>query len=292
MENIFDIFMPPKTQINIAERTLVMNEALPRNRGPAPVEPLKLLGPDGQPRKRHPEVETELGWILTLPASARLREVPRLHSESNVYMILRPVPGNEELQACLIQETGRRISGIVAGCTWRLRKKAVSKEIADEVETRILVPLLAKDPDAEFFELGFAQGVRSLTFNAVRGYKRSAIGGHRGWYETDEIGVDGKPIERPLELVAGAGPSPEAMAIDANLAKRRELLLRNAFRYVKDPRRRRAVKLHFGEDVPVKELAQDFGVSEGTIWKWLRSGMKVIRRVLKKEDDNDGRSLI
>jgi DNA-directed RNA polymerase specialized sigma24 family protein len=292
MDHIFDIFMPPKIDINNPGRIWVMGELLPRNRGPAPVEPLKLLGPDGQPRKRHPNVEAELGWILTVPASERLRDVPRLHSESLVYMILRPVPGNEELQACLIQEAGKRLTAIVAGCTWRLRKKAVTEEIADEVETRILVLLVAKDPSAEFFELGFAEGVRSLTFNALRGYKRSAIGGHRGWYQTDEVGEDGKPMERPLELVAGSGPGPEAMVIDANLAERREVLLRNAFRYVKDPRQRKATKLHFGEDLSVKQLSRELGAPENTIKHWLKASLKVMRRVLKKEDDNDGRSLI
>jgi hypothetical protein len=64
------------------------------------------------------------------------------------------------------------------------------------------------DPTGDFFEVGFAQGVEARMRNAKRSYKRSIMGGRRGWIVTDETDEGGDEIE-PLERVADGAPGPD-----------------------------------------------------------------------------------
>jgi len=236
------------------------------------VEPLTMLRPDGRPYERLPHVETQLGRMLLLPQPERLAEMPDAYSETVAYFIRRRKHADEQLFEVVFREVCKRITGAGRRHVRGLPKIA-AQEIVDKVEIQILELLVknSADPAGDFFEVGFAQGVEGRTRNAKRGYKRSTMGGRRGWIVTDETDEEGDEIERPIELVADDAPGPDDMTI----AIKNEELRRELFEGVKPrvkPMYLEAAILFYVENWPIRSkdpdtasLERRYGLTESQI---------------------------
>ena len=107
--------------------------------------------------------------------------------------------------------------------------------------------------------------------------------GRRGEILPGATDEDGGEIERPIELVADGGPSPE------DKARTKEWFDR-ACAVVKNKGNLEALKLHFMEGMPIKskdpnemDLMRYFGVTEGQAKWMLASAQNAIRKEFSKE---------
>ena len=251
--------------------------------------------------KRRPHVETQLERILGLPPSERMREVPKMYSECILHL-LRRKEADEELYERLWRELIRRIAQTVRRYSGRL-KKFVIQEIVMKVEEHIFKLLLSDPPDMaiDFYEIGFAEGVKALTLNAIMAHERSMLGTeNRGWLKTpNELGVDGQVYERPFELIHDTDASPEETAIAERIQEQREELAQVAYEAVKDPLDREVIRLHFEEDIPIwssdpetDAVARRLHLKEGQVRHRYKRGVKDMQEALMNGEQNDAKSLL
>jgi hypothetical protein len=267
----------------------------------APVEPLKSLKPDGQPCTRRPHVETQLGRLHALPPSERAAEIPHMYPEC-VLHLLRLKEADEELYERLWKSLMGRIVQTVRRTAWAL-PKSVIQDIAEKVQHRILELLFAEPPDLaiDFYEIGFTEGIKALTIDAIRVHENSILGSeNRGWLKTpNEAGVDGQPYERPFELVPDIGASPEETAIEVRIQEQRAEKAQAAYDAVEDPLDREVVRLHFEEDIPVwssdpeqDAVAKRLDLREGQARHRYKRGMKQMHQALSNGEQNDVQALL
>jgi hypothetical protein len=266
-----------------------MNDCLVPDGPAAPVPPLKSLKENGEPYRRRPNVETQLGRIWALPPSKRIPLIPRMYDECVFHLIRHGREGDAEVVDALVVETSKRIRRQVRSTARRL-KKFIVEEIVMTVEMQILEPLLGDQPvdTLDFLEVGFAAGVRARTIDAMRVHLRSILGENRGWLETHETGVDGNPYERPFELVADTGASPEDAA--AQLC-----LMEKAAASVDTPEQWRALELHYLEGMPVEswdpgkqDMMRELKATKGEIYHLLKFGIQAIRRRFLPPAESEG----
>ena len=255
------------------------------------IEPLTLLHKKrGTPYERSERVLAELRELLTLPHLERAARVPGAHSESIAYFIRRRKQADEEFYAVVFLEVAKRIV-LPAHRICRGLPQIAIEEIVDKVQTQIL-ELLVKDsqnPAGDFFEANFADGVESRTRDAKRAYRRSTMGGKRGWLVSNETDEDGMEIDG-LELVADdrAGTEDIVRAI-----KDKELchdLFARVPAVVKDPRYVEAAMLFFVEDWPIRSKDKDkatlerhFGATDSQIRYWISVVVKAMRELLEED---------
>jgi len=249
----------------------------------APVEPLAAKSADGKSYERSAAVEAEIGRMLACNPSEWLREAPDLPNEVLVHLIGQIRDGDEDLYGGLMQVLSTRIHRLVRG-RHRGRNKWMAEEIALTVEDEIFGLVLTRLPSIQrdFLEVAFADAVIKRTFNAIRNHNRTPFG-RRGEILPGATGEDGDEIERPMELVADGGPSPQ------DEARTKEWFDR-ACAAVKNKRNLEALKLHFMEGMPIQskdpnvmDLVRYFGVTEGQAKWMLASARNAIRKELSKE---------
>ena len=137
------------------------------------------------PYERPPHVQDQLVMLHAMNHSERMAEVPGAYSESLAYFIRRRTRAGEELYEAVFVEVNKRIVRTAHGVVRRL-PKSVIEEIVNNVQMQILKLLVAnsQDPDGDFFEVGFAQGVvlhpqREAQLPALRDGRPAWVACHR-----------------------------------------------------------------------------------------------------------------
>jgi hypothetical protein len=247
----------------------------------APVEPLTSKTADGKPYERSASVQAEISRTLALHAPDWLREAPNLQNETLAYLIRRSQDRDRQLMGDLMRVVSTRIHRL-AGSRLRGFNKDTAQEILLKAEFEIFGLLLAETPslDSEFLEIAFGDIVVKRTLNAIRAHQRSIFGKRRGDLHPGATDEDGDEIERPIELAAD-----DRAGFETNVIRVRDV--EKAREAVKDPRHFEAVRLHFGDGMPIFDISKHLSISEGRVRYGLRAGMKAIRKAFGVENDQE-----
>jgi len=270
----------------------------------AGMRPLTSSNAGGQSYTRRATVETEIQKTLLLRREEWAGAAPLLQSETLVYLIRhirrssvewrrRPSEGatsgliyrilqaHEDLLGQLVSELSARIGRI----STRLAQgfdEVTSEEIVWKVDTKILELILEERPSrpGEFLEVAFNKAVQGRAIDAVRKHKNS-VTGHRDQMAgtVQEHDADGDEL-RPLEVALDQRPGPLEHFLEEEDEARTRQLVQKAWDAVKDPRDRKAVRLHFMEGLQVKDLVRHFNKSERQIRNRINAALNAMRAAI------------
>jgi hypothetical protein len=255
-----------------------------------PVPPLTCLKADGKPRERSTAVTAEILDMLRLPQTEGIAKPGGLRTETIVFFARQARRADEDLYGLLVQELSNRIIRMVRNRVYGLDPRA-AEEIPLKVEIEILELVLAEKPslDSEFLEVAFGQAVERRTIDAIRKYKRSILGGRRGWIVAGKD-EDGDEIERPIELAPDNRPNPEEVLLQLDSKNQRHQLLKKACQAVENKRHLEAFIMHYAHGWPIvsndperPDLVSRFNVTEGQMKHWLKKTMEIMREALGVE---------
>ena len=270
----------------------------------AGMRPLTSSNAGGQSYTRRATVETEIQKTLLLRRVEWAGAAPHLQSETLVYLIRhirrssvewrrRPSEGatsgliyrilqaNEDLLGQLVSELSARIGRI----STRLAQgfdEVTSEEIVWKVDTTVLELILEERPSrpGEFLEVAFNKAVRGRAIDTVRRHKNSVMG-HRDQMAgtVQEHDADGDEL-RALEVALDQRPGPLEHFLEEEDEARTRQLVEKAWDAVKDPRDRKAVRLHFMEGLQVKDLVRHFNKSERQIRNRINAALNAMRAAI------------
>jgi hypothetical protein len=256
----------------------------------AQISPLTFKDADGNLFGRSETVNLEIATFRPLSQSERQKHLPRLEPESLLFFIGETRYLDRDFCGELMLQLGRRTARIVKRYVRGLSEIA-AEEILMKVDIQVVELALAEKPSrkSEFLQVSFYGAVKLLTLDAVKSYRRSLLGGKRGWIPAaDETGTDGKVFRRTIELAPDSGPGAEEILLSLENDNFRHDLLRLACRAVADRRHLEAVILHFGHGWPIlskdqrkNDLVSHFQATEDQVKGWLRRAMKLMREALK-----------
>ena len=156
--------------------------------------------------------------MLGLHESEWIAEAEDLQSETLVFLIRYIRKGGQEVYGRLVRELSRRIAHLVNGFTQNLDNEAAAEDIAMKVEDHIMGLVLTEEAtrQSDYLEVAFTKAVKRRAIDAVRRYKTSWMGAHRGEVVPNGGDMDldeFEEVERPIEFARDPGVSPETIVL-------------------------------------------------------------------------------
>lgn len=256
---------------------------------PAPVRVTSLTQTrkDGETLyRRHDDVEAEIAESLKKdPATWKLN---KLKSETLVYLVRWIRPGNDlDLIGKVIGELGRRITRIAKDYSSGLTKSEAEDFVADVAfKVNSLIFAAAPCRQSDFLEVSFRFALKrhSLKERAKVDERKKCVIAETSLSPVQHNDENGDGIVASL---ADDDPSPEELAIDAEIQKLNPDLVRKALAAITNPLHREAFILHFREDWPIKSndpqiptLSTHFRKSGRQIQNWLNDAREEMRTAL------------
>jgi hypothetical protein len=247
--------------------------------------PLKSRRLNGEPYQRLELVDNQIVALSGMPEFERVAEFRRARPEVIAHFIRNGGRKVVAVYRVLCVELVRRLAARVRQHTCGY-STLVAEEIGMHVDLAIMKLVLSGEPEreADFLEVNFYAATEGHIRNALLNWKRSVMGGGRGWIRTDETDED--PIERTIELVPGDGPGAVEILLASENKKLVQRVLQLARHKVKDQRHFEATFLHSfqgwpvtSSDPEVASLVVYFGVSDRTLRGWFLSTLKIMNHI-------------
>ena len=239
----------------------------------------------GKPLERWGDIEAEIERMLGLHESEWIAEAGDVQSETLVFLIRYIRKGGQEVYSRLVRELSRRIAHLVNGFTQNLDNEAAAEDIAMKVEDHIMGLVLTEEAtrQSDYLEVAFTKAVKRRAIDAVRRYKTSWMGAHRGEVVPNGGDMDldeFEEVERPIEFARDPGVSPETIVLRADL-------IQKAYDASEDPRYLEAVILHLGHGWPIEsadpdkeDLVRHFNATARQIKYWIAKAMQAMREAV------------
>jgi hypothetical protein len=235
---------------------------------------------------RHADVEAEIAEALgTDPATWTPKT---LKSETLVHLVRWVWPNNDgELIGKIIGELGRRLGRIVKDVASGLSESEAG-ELAADVAGKVNCLIFASVPSrqSEFLEVSFRSCVKrhSLKERAKVDERKAHVLAETSLGSAQSFGEDGGGI---IASLADDEPSPEDLAMKAELERLNPERVQNVLAAIANPLHREAVILHFLKDWPIESndpqlptLSTHFGKSGRQIQNWIKTAKKEVRTAL------------
>jgi hypothetical protein len=238
---------------------------------------------------RWPDVEAEIGRILTLPESDWIGTAADLRSETLVFLIRESRGGKTEVLGRLVRELSKRIISRVTYLTRELPPMA-AEEVTLQVEMDVLELVLTGDSSrrGEYLEVSFGVSIRMRTSSVIETHARRnsfLVGCLDDIITYDD---DGEATERRLPLTAREWPNPETILLGKEEDDRRQVCVQKAYGAV-SVRTMEAVLLHYAYGWPLaskkphkQNLARHFKSTASQMRYRIAKALKAMRTAVDK----------